>query len=138
MSLSFEKMKKPELLEVAEEFGVEVDKGMTVPFIISEIRDMGVTEAMWLASQGEVEDEEVPEEEPEELAKPTLPKARGRQEATVLIKMERENPTYETHGYRFTREHPYCVVRASDVDELIMNEYGFRQATPRELQEYYS
>lgn len=57
--------------------------------------------------------------------------------ATYLIKMERDNPLYETRGYKFTQENPYALMSAADADYVLSREDGFRQATPSELQEYY-
>ena len=54
-----------------------------------------------------------------------------------LIKMVRDNPLYETRGYRFTKEHPYNLVSAEDAEYMLTKEDGFRQATPSELQEFY-
>jgi hypothetical protein len=59
------------------------------------------------------------------------------EDATYLVKMERDNPLYETRGYRFTQKNPYALVGAKDVDYILTNEDGFRQATPAELREYY-
>lgn len=53
-----------------------------------------------------------------------------------LVKMERDNPTYEIRGYRFTREKPYHLVNAADAG-TILREDGFRQAYPDELEEFY-
>lgn len=54
-----------------------------------------------------------------------------------LVKMVRDNPLFETYGYRFTQEHPYALVSAHVAEHLLTKEDGFRQATPMELQEYY-
>lgn len=56
--------------------------------------------------------------------------------APWLIKMERENGTFEVGRYRFTREHPYVLVQESDVSK-ILKEGGFRQAYPEELADFY-
>lgn len=55
----------------------------------------------------------------------------------LLIKMVRENPLYETRGYRFTKENPYHLVSPADASYILRNEDGFRQAFPDELQEFY-
>jgi len=54
-----------------------------------------------------------------------------------LLKMTRENPVFQTRGYEFTEEHPYCLVSASDAEWILENEDGFRQAYPQELAEFY-
>ena len=56
---------------------------------------------------------------------------------TYLVKMVRDNPLFETRGYRFTKDHPYAVVSGADIDHILTKEDGFRQATPAELREFY-
>lgn len=56
--------------------------------------------------------------------------------SNYLIKMERENPHFEVAGYTFTKKHPYAVVSADKVAQVIQ-EGGFRQALPEEVAEYY-
>lgn len=61
--------------------------------------------------------------------------------AEYLVKMERENPYFEfaVNGkiHKFTKDHPYVLMDAADAD-IVLQEDGFRQARPSELQEYYS
>jgi hypothetical protein len=52
--------------------------------------------------------------------------------------MERKNPSYETYGYVFTQTHPYVAVPENTAMDIFDSEDGFRMATPREVQEYYS
>jgi hypothetical protein len=54
-----------------------------------------------------------------------------------LVKMERENPLFEIHGYRFTQENPYNLV-PPEVANKILREDGFVLARPDEVQEFYS
>lgn len=54
-----------------------------------------------------------------------------------LLKMVRENPLFETRGYKFTKEHPYALVAADDAQYILEYEDGFRQALPSELAEFY-
>ncbi len=56
----------------------------------------------------------------------------------VLVKMTRKNPTYETNGHRFTKEHPYVLMSPEEAQEIFDAEEGFVLAGPREVQEYYS
>lgn len=55
-----------------------------------------------------------------------------------LVRMERNNVRYDTRGYKFTQEHPYALVDPRDIDYVLESEIGFRMATPRELEEFYS
>lgn len=55
----------------------------------------------------------------------------------VVVKMDRNNRTYQVFGYEFTRENPYMLVTADEADVLIEEVGGFRAASSRELREYY-
>jgi len=52
--------------------------------------------------------------------------------------MERHNPSYQTYGHVFTREHPFVAMSEKDAQLIFDNEDGFRMATPKEIQEFYS
>jgi hypothetical protein len=57
----------------------------------------------------------------------------------VLVKMERENYTYEIYGHMFTKEHPYIAMSSEDAQLIFDHDpRGFRIATPNEVKEYYS
>ena len=45
---------------------------------------------------------------------------------------------YETNGFTFTREHPYVAMGDWQAQRIFDEEEGFRPATPKEIQEYYS
>lgn len=128
--MSFENMKVAELKGIAEEFGADLSGVSKKADIIKVLREEGVTEEV-VAGFSDAEHEELPEV-------PAVPAAKPVSGPEVVVKMERENPTFEVLGYRFTREHPYVVMSAQDAQEIFDRERGFRQATPREAQEYYS
>jgi hypothetical protein len=60
---------------------------------------------------------------------------------TVLVKMERKNPTYDILGRRFTQKHPYQVMTEAEAQELIdvaeTEGGGFRIANPSEAKSYF-
>lgn len=56
----------------------------------------------------------------------------------VLVKMERKNGTYETHGLRFTKDHPYKSVPEKVAESILTEELGFRLALPSEVKDYYN
>lgn len=58
-------------------------------------------------------------------------------EEKTLLKMTRNNPVYETRGYRFTRNMPYVYVNNADVDFLIEVEGGFAVAKPSEVEKFF-
>ena len=133
--MSFRTLNKDVLQHVADEFSVETDKNKTKAEMISDLESAGVTWEMYKEAFPDLEDlddaqpaeEKATEEEPakQSSAKP------------ILIKMDRPNARYEIRGYRFTKDHPYVVVDAADADALL-HVYGFRQATPEEVENYYS
>jgi hypothetical protein len=125
-------MKVAELKQIAESFGVEIGSAKGKNANISAIEADGVTLDMYntiaLAEKGDPADSGVfPKEEKKE------PSADA-----VLIRMERSNGIFETYGLQFTREHPYALAEP-DIAQLIFDTHeGFRPATPKELQEFYS
>lgn len=56
----------------------------------------------------------------------------------VLMKMVRENFYYEVKGYSFSKQHPFVLVDSATADYLVENEDGFRPASPKEAQDFYS
>jgi hypothetical protein len=129
--MSFEEMNINELRDVAREFGVDIEKIKTKTGIAGALATDGVTYEMYntisLAEKVELEPEVV---EPKNEVKAGV--------ESLLVRMERENGIYETRGVTFTREHPYALVDVSTAQDIFDNEEGFRPATPRELQEFYS
>lgn len=55
----------------------------------------------------------------------------------ILLKMERENPSYQIRGHKFTRENPFSLVGVDDASYILENIEGFKQASPREAKEFY-
>lgn len=132
--MSFESLKVDELKTVAESFGVDLTDIKNKAEIIAALTEEGVSYDMY-AKFSNSEKEEI-EPEPEAKSKAQMKKElKGN---TVLIKMERLNPSYETYGFLFTQTHPFVVVPESIAQEIFDNEEGFRMATPREAQEFYS
>lgn len=134
--MSFDTMKVVDLRGVAETFGVDLEDAKNKNEILAILAEEGVTYDMYAKFlNAEKEETELPEEEEIESPKP---KAKKSDKNTVLIKMERKNPSYQTYGYIFSQEHPFVAVSESDAQEIFDNETGFRMATPREVQEFYS
>jgi hypothetical protein len=52
--------------------------------------------------------------------------------------MTRANFRYDILGYTFTKEHPFMAMKEEDAQKIFDMEEGFRLATPREAQEFYS
>ncbi|MFZ9740588.1 MAG: hypothetical protein ACO3DP_01215 [Candidatus Nanopelagicaceae bacterium] len=133
--MSFETLKVSELKKIAEDFAVEIDGLKNKADIIAALSDEGVT---WTVYQKTVEDiqESIEADEYEILPKFDMKKA---QEAdTVLVKMTRANFRYDVEGYTFTKDHPFVAMSEEDAQLIFDKEEGFRLATPKEVQEYYS
>ena len=131
---------KEELLALAEQFGVEVKHSWNKANVIHAFEEDGVTVELihGLAQPEPDEDEpvEIAAYEPVEDEEPLAPVAVD-DEDLVLVKMTRENWSYEVRGYKFNRTHPFGLVKESDADYLVEVDGGFRTATPREAREYY-
>ena len=134
--MSFETLKVDELRKIADSFGVDLEDAKNKAEIIAALVEEGVSFDMYenfSTAEKEpveevVEDEEAPRRQPKNKSK----------EPTVLVKMERLNPSYETYGYIFTQSHPFVAVPEKLAQDIFDTESGFRMATPREVQEYYS
>lgn len=139
--MSFKKVPRAELLRTAQDdFAVEVDKSWPKGKIIEALDESGVDFEMYLDHNPDAREKytDVPKEVVQSPVVKTAPPVEDENQRKVLIKMERENGLYEIGKYRFTKTHPYVLVNEDDAERIILHEEGFRQATPRELQEFYS
>jgi len=154
----FEDYKVAELRDIAEnEFAVDVPENANEAEVLAAFAESGVTFDMHVANHPEVFAKPEPEPEVKE-APENVVTSQAMQEQPVqdedikivvkeevplhskeqwLIKMTRANPLYEVKGVRFTRANPYALVSPDVAEYLLAREEGFRQATPRELEEFY-
>jgi hypothetical protein len=133
--MSFESMKKPELVAIAEEFGVELQPKATSQEIIAELADEGITWAHYQTFQGE---QELPETPVVVKSEPKEPVKRVKRPDDIIVKMNRGNFHFEVFGKTFTKEHPFAVCTPDEAQAIIDAEDGFSVASPREAAEYYS
>jgi len=132
--MSFTDLKISDLKKVAETFGVDISEVKTKNEIVALIEEEGITYQMYdKFSNAEKQDVEVPAAEKQKREKKVLTK-----ENSILVKMERANHSYQTLGYTFTQEHPFVAMPEDQANMVFDMETGFRVATPREAQEYYS
>lgn len=126
--MSFETMKKEDLLKVAEEYGVDVKPTDTKAVIIGALAEDGVN---WSdVSQSDPVVAELDREIKEEKQS-TGPKQ--------LIRMLRKNHSYEIRGVKFSAEHPFALVPEDDAEFITENDpTGFRYATPKEAASFYN
>lgn len=131
--MSFLDLKITELRKVADSFGVDVTDAKTKQEIAAILEEEGISYQMYNKFTGaEKQDIEVPEIEKKKREK--IMKTAD----AVLVKMERGNFSYQALGHTFTQEHPFVAMSESDAQKIFDTQSGFRLATPREAQEYYS
>jgi parvulin-like peptidyl-prolyl isomerase len=133
--MSFNSMKLSELKLIAEGWGVDVPQRVNKANLIRLMEEEGLNYETYLsyveAAEGKKEEEE--KEDPARIKNIKLSS-----ENHILVKMDRYNMSYEAMGYRFSRENPYAVVPESIAQEIFDHHDGFRPATPREVQDFYS
>ena len=133
--MSFETLKISELKKIAEDFAVDTNGLKTKVDIIASLAEEGVTWSVYNSTIKKIE------EEMEEMSIEVLPKfdpKAAQPENTVLVRMTRENFRFDIMGQTFTKEHPFVAVTEEIAQEIFDKEEGFRLASPREVQEYYS
>ena len=131
--MSFETLKLAELKKVAEDFGVDLENLKSKTDIIAALSEEGVTWAVYSKTLKDINDAE---EEIEVLPRFDVKKKQGKDE--VLVRMTRANHRYDTMGYTFTRSHPFAAMSEDTSQEIFDKEEGFRLATPKEAQDFYS
>lgn len=133
--MSFETLKVSELKKVAEDFAVEVDGLKSKTEIIAALSEEGVTWQVYKQTLKNIE------EDTEDISEEKLPKFdpnKEQSEDNVLVRMTRANFRYDIMGQTFTREHPFVAMKKDLAQAIFDKEDGFRLATPKEVQEFYS
>jgi hypothetical protein len=128
--MSFDTLKVSELKKVADSFGVELQEKATKQAILLELEDNGITYDMYAKFS---DTEKVELEKPASSKKVSLDKSK-----TILVRMDKANPSYSIYGYTFTQQHPFVAMAEDDAQRIFDTEQGFRPATPREAQEFYN
>ena len=131
--MSFDTLKVAELKKIAEDFAVDTDSLKNKNDIIAALAEEGVTWAVYEQTIKKIE------EEKEEIE--ILPKFNPKQdiaEDTVLVRMTRANFRYDIMGFTFTKEHPFVAMHKDKAQAIFDKEEGFRPATPKEVQDFYS
>ena len=131
--MSFTDLKISDLKKVADNFGVDIAEEKTKSGIITVLEEEGITWQMYdKFNSSEKQEIQVPEFEKKNREK------KLKKEDTVLVKMDRDNHSYNTMGYTFTQEHPFVAMPESDAQTIFDKQQGFRIATPREAQDFYN
>lgn len=133
--MSFKDLKLADLKNVADSFGVEFPSKVTKNDLVLLLEEEGISYQMY-EQFANIEKEDV-EEDPTRPARFSLEK-----ENSVLVKMDRENFSYQVGTDQgvisFTKEHPFVALPESVAQQVFDLHAGFRPATPREVQEFYS
>jgi hypothetical protein len=133
--MSFTDLKVTELRKVADSFAIDASGLKTKPEIIAALQEEGITYQMYAKfDNAEKQDIEVPEIEKKKRESKIMNKTANQ----VLVKMERNNHSYQIGLYQFTQEHPFLAMSEGEAQRIFDTEAGFRLATPREAQEYYA
>ena len=131
--MSFSDLKITELRKIADTFGVDDSTAKTKTQLVQLLEEEGVTFQMYdKFSNAETVDIKVPER------KSPVEKKLSKSEKSVLVRMDRSNFSYQALGYTFSQEHPFVAMSEADAQRIFDTQQGFRLATPREAQEYYS
>lgn len=133
--MSFDTLKVSELKKVAEDFGVDIEDLKNKKDIIAALAEEGVSWSVYEKTTKTLE--EADQEEAQEVL-PRFDPKKDRPEDSVLVRMTRANHRYDAMGFTFTQDHPFVVMTEEQAQEIFDKEDGFRIATPREAQEFYS
>ena len=131
--MSFDTLKVAELKKIAEDFAVDTNSLKNQNDIIAALSEEGVTWAVYQQTIKNIEDDT------EEIE--ILPRFNPKQdlaEDTVLVRMTRENFRYDILGFTFTKQHPFIAMHKEKAQAIFDKEEGFRPATPKEVQDFYS
>lgn len=125
MAKNLMQLSKAQLEKAAEHFGVDGD---TKREIVDALQEREVTMSDYITAFGDDDDED---------DKPDAAQAFKDAGDQVIVKMTRQNPYYQTHGFTFTKIHPFVVMTRGEANILMAEEEGFRLSTADEAQDYY-
>jgi hypothetical protein len=164
--MSFKTVKAEDLLFVArEDLGIDLPEGATKPVAIAAIAEAGLTweKAVELSPTLEEHDRVLKAKEEEKRQADNVDNVVSTSQlketsvnsveekapsatdvvasvirpAKTLIRMDRENPTFQIRGYKFTQQSPFALVTEEDAEYLVDLNEGFYYATPKEAAEFY-
>jgi hypothetical protein len=130
--MSFDTLKVAELREIADSFAVDLPNKATKQQIILALEEEGVDYNTYANFSGaekvEIEPGPDPRPQPVDVSNPDV----------VLVKMTRNNMSYQIGNYVFSQEHPFVPMPSDHAQRIFDGIQGFVLATPREVQEFYS
>jgi len=130
--MSFNNLKLADLKLVAENFSVDLPEKISKNDLVLLLEEEGVSYEMYESFNNAAKDEVTLNEEEQQRAEAL------RNEPTFLVKMDRSNFSYQVGPYTFTLDHPFIAMPESHAQRVFDTEQGFRPATPREVQDFYS
>lgn len=142
---SIEKLRKDELITLANEFGVELNDDATKVEILARLKEDGVDNDVAKSffdrtvSEEEVHsDTSSPEAEQEAEGKEAEPEPKTSvSEEKIIVLMTRRTGSFSGPGYKFTQNHPFQALERDFAESLISKNKGFRQATETEVKSFY-
>jgi hypothetical protein len=132
--MSFETLKVAELKKIAEDFAVDTEALKNKADIIAALTEEGVTYSVYAKTIEVLQEAEVEADE----VLPKFDPKKDQPKDSVLVRMTRANFRYDILGYTFTQDHPFIAMKEEDAQKIFDVEEGFRLATPKEAQEFYS
>ncbi len=127
--MSFTRLNKSELLDVASFFEVHVTEDNTKQEVIAALDEKEVSWNNYKKFFLREKEDPAATDITSELSN------------MVLLKMDRKNPTFEIFGRRFTQKQPFQVVSEDEAQEIIDATEdmggGFRIASPAEARKYF-
>jgi len=130
--MSFNNLKLADLKLVAENFSVDLPEKISKNELILLLEEEGVSYEMYESFNNATKDEVTLNEEEQHRIEAL------KNEPTLLVKMDRSNFSYQVGPYTFTSNHPFIAMPESHAQKVFDTEQGFRPATPREVQDFYS
>lgn len=129
--MSFDTMKVQELRDVAESFAVELPTKIAKQKLILLLEEEGITydtyKRFFESEKVDPEPDPSPRQQHVDISSPGV----------VLVKMDRNNMSYQFGNYVFSYEHPFVPMTENEAQVMFDTVEGFRLATPREVQEFY-
>lgn len=127
--MSFSRLKKEELVDAALFFDVYITEESTKPEIIAALEEKEISWSNYkkfMLKEDQSDDQQDASSEFNNM---------------VLLKMDRQNPTFDILGRRFTKEQPFQLVSEDDAQDIIDATEdmggGFRIASPAEAKKYF-
>jgi len=130
--MSFNDLKLADLKLVAENFSVDLPEKISKNDLVLLLEEEGVSYEMYESFNNVAKDEATLNEEKQQRAEAL------KNEPALLVKMDRSNFSYQVGPYTFTLDHPFIAMPESHAQKVFDTEQGFRPATPREVQDFYS